>query len=40
VRVEWDNEKAARNAHLHGVTFEKACALFNTEAPVLEAQCD
>jgi putative transcriptional regulator len=36
VHFEWDNDKAARNVRLHGVSFEEACELFNTEAPVLE----
>jgi len=36
VRFEWDDDKAARNVRLHGVSFEEACELFNTEAPVLE----
>jgi uncharacterized DUF497 family protein len=36
VRFEWDKDKAARNVRLHGVSFEEACELFNTEAPVLE----
>ena len=36
MRFEWDDDKAARNVRLHGVSFEEACELFNTEAPVLE----
>ena len=36
MRFEWDAEKAARNQELHGVSFEEACELFATEAPVLE----
>ena len=29
-------EKAARNEERHGVSFEEACELFTTDAPVLE----
>jgi hypothetical protein len=36
VRFEWDPAKAARNQRLHGVSFEEACELFATDAPVLE----
>ena len=36
MRFEWDPEKAARNAKVHGVTFEEATALFETDLPVLE----
>jgi len=36
VRFEWDPEKAARNERIHGVSFEEACEVFTTEAPVLE----
>jgi uncharacterized DUF497 family protein len=36
VRFEWDSEKASRNERLHGVSFEEACEIFTTEAPVLE----
>ena len=36
MRFEWDPEKAARNARIHGVSFEEACEVFATEAPVLE----
>lgn len=36
MRFEWDNDKAARNVRLHGVSFEEACELFTTDAPVLE----
>jgi uncharacterized DUF497 family protein len=36
VRFEWDPDKAARNERVHGVSFEEACELFTTEAPVLE----
>lgn len=36
MRFEWDPEKAAANERLHGVSFEEACELFTTDAPVLE----
>ena len=36
MRFEWDSDKAARNERLHGVSFEEACELFTTDAPVLE----
>jgi len=36
MRFEWDPEKAARNELIHGVSFEEACEVFTTEAPVLE----
>lgn len=36
MRFEWDPEKAARNQRTHDVSFEEACELFTTEAPVLE----
>lgn len=36
MRFEWDPDKAARNERLHGVSFEQACELFTTDAPVLE----
>ena len=36
MRFEWAPEKAARNERLHGVSFEEACEVFTTEAPVLE----
>jgi hypothetical protein len=36
VRFEWDDDKAARNVRLPGVSFEEACELFTTDAPVLE----
>jgi uncharacterized DUF497 family protein len=36
VRFEWDPEKAARNERIHGVSFEEACEVLTTEAPVLE----
>jgi uncharacterized protein len=36
VRFEWDPDKAARNERVHGVSFEEACELFTTDAPVLE----
>lgn len=36
MRFEWDPEKAAQNERLHGVSFEEACGLFLTDAPVLE----
>jgi len=36
VRFEWDPDKAAQNERLHGVSFEEACELFTTDAPVLE----
>jgi len=36
VRFEWDPEKVERNKRLHDVSFEEACELFTTEAPVLE----
>ncbi len=36
MRFEWDPEKAARNERIHGVSFEEACEVFTTDAPVLE----
>ena len=36
MHFEWDPDKAARNEQLHGVSFEEACELFSTDAPVLE----
>ena len=36
MRFEWDTEKAARNELIHGVSFEEACEVFTTDAPVLE----
>ncbi len=36
MRCEWDDEKAARNEQLHGVSFEEAKELFETDAEVLE----
>ena len=36
MRFQWDPDKAARNERLHGVSFEEACELFTTDAPVLE----
>ena len=36
MRFEWEPGKAARNQRLHGVSFEEACELFTTDAPVLE----
>ena len=36
MRFEWDPDKAAQNERLHGVSFEEACELFTTDAPVLE----
>jgi len=36
MRFEWDLEKAALNERLHGVSFEEACEVFTTDAPVLE----
>lgn len=36
MRFEWDDEKAARNEELHGVTFKEARELFETDAEVLE----
>ena len=36
MRFEWGPEKAARNERIHGVSFEEACEVFTTEAPVLE----
>jgi uncharacterized DUF497 family protein len=36
VRFEWDPEKAAENARIHGVTFEEAKGVFATQEPVLE----
>lgn len=36
MRFEWDADKAARNERTHGVSFEEACELFTTDAPVLE----
>ena len=36
MRFEWDPEKAARNQRVHDVSFEEACELFTTDAPVLE----
>ena len=36
MRFQWDLDKAARNERLHGVSFEEACELFTTDAPVLE----
>jgi uncharacterized DUF497 family protein len=36
MRFEWDPKKAARNAKLHGVSFEDARELFETQADVLE----
>jgi uncharacterized protein len=36
VRFEWDPEKSERNRCLHDVSFEEACELFTTDAPVLE----
>lgn len=36
MRFEWDPDKAARNERLHGVSFQEACELFTTSAPVLE----
>ncbi len=36
MRFEWDPDKAARNQHVHNVSFEEACELFTTDAPVLE----
>ena len=36
MRFEWDPEKAARNARLHGVEFDEAKELFSTDAVVLE----
>ena len=36
MRFEWDPDKAARNAAEHGVTFEEAKAVFESNLPVLE----
>ena len=36
MRFEWDEDKAARNKDLHGVSFEDATELFETDADVLE----
>ena len=36
MRFEWDLEKAARNASLHGVSFDEAKGLFLSNADVLE----
>ena len=36
MQFEWDPEKAERNKRLHDVSFEEACELFTTDAPVLE----
>ena len=36
MRFEWDPQKAARNAERHGVSFEEAKELFETDADVLE----
>lgn len=36
MRFEWDADKALQNERLHGVSFEEACELFTTDAPVLE----
>jgi hypothetical protein len=36
MRFEWDQDKAARNKELHGVSFEEARELFETNADVLE----
>ncbi len=36
MRFEWDPEKSERNKRIHDVSFEEACELFATDAPVLE----
>jgi uncharacterized protein len=36
VHFEWDPEKSERNKRVHDVSFEEACELFTTDAPVLE----
>ncbi len=36
MRFEWDPEKSERNKRVHDVSFEEACELFTTDAPVLE----
>jgi uncharacterized protein len=36
MRFEWDPDKAARNARVHGVSFEEAKELFETDADVLD----
>lgn len=36
MRFEWYPDKSQRNQRAHGVSFEEACELFTTEAPVLE----
>ena len=36
MRFEWDPDKAARNEREHGVSFDEAKELFNTDATVLE----
>ncbi|MFW6067868.1 MAG: BrnT family toxin [Myxococcota bacterium] len=36
MRFEWDPYKAARNVELHGVSFEEATEIFETDADVLE----
>jgi len=36
MRFEWNPEKAARNARLHGVTFDEAKELFLADTDVLE----
>jgi len=36
MHFEWDPEKAKRNATLHGVTFDEAKEVFETDLPVLE----
>ncbi|MFW5877275.1 MAG: BrnT family toxin [Myxococcota bacterium] len=36
MRFEWDPNKAARNVELHGVSFEEAAALFESDGDVLE----
>jgi len=36
MRFEWNDGKAARNEELHGISFEEAKELFETDADVLE----